>query len=232
MRRSRTNPDMNILALDTSTEYCSVALHAGGNTLQRGCIAGQSHSSLLLGMVDSLLAEAGLTCAGLHGIAYGNGPGAFTGLRIACATVQGIAFAHDLPVCGIGTLRALAARCGAERVITCLDARMGEVYHAAYGCDGGTWRELSPPRVCPPASVPQPEGHGWRGCGSGFAAHGPVLCQRLGLLPADCDASILPHALEIVRLSVSEFAAGRGLPAETAQPLYVRDKVALKTAER
>jgi tRNA threonylcarbamoyladenosine biosynthesis protein TsaB len=223
---------MNILALDTSTEYCSAALRVGDRTLQRGSLAGQSHSTVLLGMIGELLAESGLSYARLDGIAFGEGPGAFTGLRIACATVQGIAFAHALPVIGIGTLRALAARCGAERVIACLDARMGEVYHAEYRCEGGLWREVTAPRVCAPQAVPLPDGDGWHGCGSGFAAHGDVLRARLGHALAACDALLLPHAFEIAALAAPEFAAGRGLPAEAAQPLYVRDKVALKTAER
>jgi tRNA threonylcarbamoyladenosine biosynthesis protein TsaB len=223
---------MNILALDTSTEYCSAALCLGGDTLHRGSLAGQSHSTLLLGMIDSLLAEAGWSYPRLDGIAYGAGPGAFTGLRIACAVVQGIAYAHELPVFGIGTLRALAARGGGERVIACLDARMGEVYHAEYRRDGGAWCEVAAPRVCAPGAVPLPAGAGWTGCGSGFAAHGEALRARLGAALAACDATLLPRALEVAVLAVPEFAAGRGLPAEAAQPVYVRNKVALKTAER
>lgn len=223
---------MNILALDTSTEYCSAALRVGDSALQRGSLSGQSHSALLLGMIDALLAEGGLSYARLDGIAFGAGPGAFTGLRIACATVQGLAFAHELPVFGIGTLRALAARSGAERVIACLDARMGEVYHAGYHRDGGAWREVMAPQVCAPGRVPIPQGGDWHGCGSGFAAHGEVLGARLGAALAGSDPALLPHAVEIAALAAPEFAAGRGQPAEAAQPLYVRDKVALKTAER
>lgn len=226
------HPFMNILALDTSTEFCSAALRAGDQVIERGTAAGQSHSTLLLGMIDSLLAESGLQYSALDGIAYGEGPGAFTGLRIACAVVQGIAFAHDLPVCGIGTLRALAARSGAEQVIACLDARMGEVYHGAYLCSGGEWREVSAPRVCPPAMVPLPEGAGWAGCGSGFAAHGEILRGRLGAALQSSDTTLMPHAREIAMLAMPEFAAGSGRAAEFAIPVYVRDKVALKTGER
>lgn len=225
-------PFMNILALDTSTEFCSAALSCDDRVIERGTIAGQSHSTLLLGMIDSLFAESGLHYSALDGIAYGEGPGAFTGLRIACAVVQGIAFAHDLPVSGVGTLRALAARSGVERVIACLDARMAEVYHAAYLREGGAWREVSAPRVCPPAAVPLPEAAGWTGCGSGFAAYGEILRGRLGAALQSSQASLMPHAREIAALAAPEFAAGRGRAAEFAVPVYVRDKVALKTGER
>jgi len=165
---------MNILALDTSTDYCSVALWRDGVVHERGALAGQSHSEILLDMVDAVLAEGGIRLAVLDGIAYGKGPGSFTGLRIACAVAQGLAYAVGIPLVGIGTLHAMAAACGAPRVICCLDARMQEVYHAAYVRENGGYVELSAPRVCAPAAVPELAGDAWAGCGNGLPS--TVMC--------------------------------------------------------
>lgn len=223
---------MNILAFDTSTDYCSAALWRDGACVERAVAAGQSHSSLLMQMVDEVLAESQLKLQDLDGVAYGEGPGSFTGLRIACAVAQGLAFSADLPVAGIGTLRAMATASEASRVICCLDARMQEVYHAAYERQDGVWQEVSAPRVCAPVAIPLPEGTGWTGCGSGFAAYGEVLQQRLGPGLTTIRPDVYPHARDIARLAAAVFAAGRGLPADQAAPVYIRDKVALKTAER
>ncbi len=223
---------MNILALDTSTEYCSVAVWQDGAVQQRVTHAGQTHSTILLEMVDGVLQDGGLHLAALDGIAYGAGPGSFTGLRIACATAQGLAYASGIPLAGIGTLQALAAGSGAARVICCLDARMQEIYHAAYVCAGNICREVSAPRVCAPDAAPRPEGGGWTGCGSGFAAYRDVLAQRYGIQLAAIDGAAYPQARIIAQLAAPVFAGGGGIPAEQAAPLYVRDRVALKTAER
>lgn len=224
---------MNILALDTSTDFCSAALWRDGQVVERAVLAGQSHSTLLLAMVDEVLAEAGVTLKAVDGVAFGEGPGSFTGLRIACAVTQGLAFSSDLPVVGIGTLRVMAAACGAPRVLCCLDARMKEVYHAAYiRNEAGEWQEVSAPRVCAPTAVPRPEGMEWTGCGSGFAAYGDVLQRQFGPSLCGVRTDIFPHARDIAGLAAPLFAQGRGMPAEMAAPVYVRDKVALKTAER
>lgn len=223
---------MNILALDTSTEYCSAALWRDGLCVERVALAGQSHSTLLMPMIDAVLAESALTLRDVDGVAYGEGPGSFTGLRIACAVVQGLAFSADLPVVGVGTLHAMAVAGEASRVICCLDARMQEVYHAAYERQDGQWREISAPQVCSPSAVPLPEGADWTGCGSGFAAYGDALRHRLGPGLTACRADVYPQARDIARLAAPLFAAGKGLPAEQAAPLYIRNKVALKTAER
>lgn len=223
---------MNILALDTSTEYCSVALWRDGVVNERAAHAGQGHSAMLTGMVDAVLAEGGLRLADLDGIAYGRGPGSFTGLRIACAVAQGLAFPADIPLAGIGTLHAMALGCGAGKVVCCLDARMQEVYHAAYVRDGDGYIEVSAPQVCAPAAAPQLTGGGWTGCGSGFAAYGDVLRPRYGETLTAVEADVYPHARDIARLAAPVFAAGHGVPAHEAAPLYIRDRVALKTAER
>lgn len=223
---------MNILALDTSTEHCSVALWRDGVVHEHAARAGQAHSAMLTGMVDTVLAEGGLRLAMLDGIAYGQGPGSFTGLRIACAVAQGLAFPAAIPLAGIGTLHAMALACGAAKVMCCLDARMQEIYHAAYVRQGDAYIEVSAPRVCAPATAPELPGDGWTGCGSGFAAYRDVLQQRYGAALATIDDAVYPHAGDIARLAAPLFAAGRGIRAEEAAPLYIRDKVALKTVER
>lgn len=225
-------PAMNILALDTSTEFCSVAVWRDGAVQQRVTHAGQSHSTVLLEMVDAVLQDAGLRLDALDGIAYGAGPGSFTGLRIACATAQGLAFAAGIPLAGISTLQALAAGCGAAQVICCLDARMQEIYHAAYCREGDVYVEVSAPCVCAPEAAPRLEGDGWTGCGSGFAVYHGVLQQRYGAQLAAIDGAAHPQARDIAQLAAPVFAGGGGIPAEQAAPLYVRDRVALKTAER
>lgn len=223
---------MKILALDTSTEYCSVALWVDAAVHERVVHAGQGHSGIVLDMIDQVLAEGGVGLAALDGIAYGQGPGSFTGLRIACAVAQGLAFAEDLPLAGIGTLHAMAVACSAERVLCCLDARMQEIYHAAYVRNGEFCEEVSAPLVCAPGAAPVLPGTGWTGCGSGFAAYGDILRQRYGAALATVDSAVYPHARDMARIAVPLFAAGQGIPADEAAPLYIRDKVALKTAER
>ena len=136
---------MNILALETSTEICSAALWLDGKVDAREVVAGQRNSELLLPMVDALLAANQLAMRDLDGVAFGSGPGAFTGVRIACGVAQGIAFGIDVPVAAIGTLMALAEAAGAPRAVCCLDARMGEVYHAAYQRRGDAWFEVHAP---------------------------------------------------------------------------------------
>lgn len=223
---------MKILALDTSTEYCSVALWLDGAVLSDDCRAGQEHSELLLPMIDRLLRGQGIALAQLDGIAFGAGPGSFTGLRIACGVAQGLALGAGLPVVGVGALEALAASAEGHRVVCCLDARMGEIYHGAYQFQDGAWRPVSEPRLCRPQEVPDLPGRGWTGAGSGFSAHGEILAARYSGRLAEIRAELVPHAREIASLAVPRFAAGAGIDPSGAAPLYVRDKVALTVAER
>jgi tRNA threonylcarbamoyladenosine biosynthesis protein TsaB len=223
---------LNLLAIDTSTELCSAALFLDGDWRVREELAGNRHSQLVLPMVNELLAEAGLRLADLDGLAYGMGPGSFTGLRIGCGIAQGLALGADLQVVGVGTLEALAQGQNVECVYACLDARMHEVYAAAYRRDGGRLICELPPGVYKPDAVPLPEGSGWLGCGSGFAAYGEVLRQRLDDCLADTRPEAFPHARAIAELALPRFLAGEAGPPDSAEPLYVRDKVALKTCER
>ncbi len=226
---------MNVLALDASTDVCAVALGDGTYWAERTEVAGQRHSELLLPMVRAILTEVRLELSDIGGIAFGAGPGSFTGLRIACGAAQGLALGANLPLVGVATLEAMAeqarTRTGATRVIAALDARMQEVYYAAYEHDGVNWLARVAPSVVKPGEVSPPAGEGWLGAGNGFAAY-PVLRQRFAGALAACDPAILPTAVAIGNLALRRFAAGEGVSARDAAPLYVRHRVALTSDER
>lgn len=223
---------MKILALDTSTEYCSVALWRDGSVDVRDAMAGQTHSQLLLPMVDQLLQRHGLALQDLDGIAFGCGPGSFTGLRIACGVTQGLAFGRGLPVVGISTLLALAEAVQSERVVCCLDARMGEIYHAAYARSGGGWRTVHEAALCAPDSAPSLPSGSWVGCGGAFSVYGTALKKRYEGRLSEIRPDLYPHAREIAALGARQFEQGNGLRADEALPVYLRDKVALRSDER
>jgi len=223
---------MRVLALETSTEYCSVALLQDGVVTGRSELAGQKHSEILMGMLDALLKEADVKLAQIDGIAFGMGPGSFTGVRIACGVTQGLAFGANLPVAGVCTLQALAEASGRPRVITALDARMGEIYHASYEKQDGAWIAVSEPCLCKPEDASLVPGDDWFGAGSGFAMHGKALSERYAGQLQGMDSAAVPQAAAIAALGATQFAQGRGVDAAGALPLYLRDKVALKTSER
>ncbi|MGH8679353.1 MAG: tRNA (adenosine(37)-N6)-threonylcarbamoyltransferase complex dimerization subunit type 1 TsaB [Burkholderiales bacterium] len=225
-------PPLNLLALETSTDYCSVALLAGDTIACKQECAGQRHSEIVLPMIDALLNEAALKPVDLDGVAFGAGPGSFTGLRIACGVAQGIAFAHQLPVAPVGTLEALAQAAGGERVIASLDARMGEIYFAAFQRQERTWQVLVAPSLCRPGDAPALPDSGWIGCGSGFDRYREALSRRYAGQLAAVREDLYPHAREIAVLGRERLAAGQGVSAERAAPLYVREKVALKMHEQ
>jgi tRNA threonylcarbamoyladenosine biosynthesis protein TsaB len=223
---------MKILALETSTQYCSVALWRDGDVDAREALAGQRHSELLLPMVEALLERHGLGLKGLDGIAFGEGPGSFTGLRIGCGVTQGLAFGAGLPVVGVGTLLAMAEAAQVERAVCCLDARMGEIYHAAYARSLAGWEAVHVPSLCAPVDAPLLPAGPWTGCGSGFVAHEAALKRRYTGQLSAIMPDVFPHARDIARLAAREFGAGRTVTAERAVPVYIRDKVALKSDER
>ena len=214
-----------LLAIDTATEVCSVALARGEDVRERAEAVGQRHSERILPMVEALLRETGLRLQECDAIAFGSGPGAFTGLRIACGIAQGLAFARDLPACGVSTLEALAEESGARRAVACLDARMGEVYYCALERQDGRWREVIPAQCVAPERAPRPPGAGWVGCGSGVAAYGDMGFDRVY-------PEIHPGAAAVARLAAPRLAAGEGVDAACIAPVYLRDKVALTTEER
>jgi tRNA threonylcarbamoyladenosine biosynthesis protein TsaB len=223
---------LKLLAFDTSTELCTAALWQDGGCRTRETMAGNQHSNLLLPMLEDLLAEAGLRLADLDGLAFGMGPGSFTGLRIGCGIAQGLALGADLPVVGVGTLEALAWGQSGECLLTCLDARMHEVYAATYRRVGDALQCEIAPGVFRPDAVPLPVGEGWIGCGSGFAAYAAALHTRLGAHISEVRADAYPHARAIAELALPRFLAGTAGSPDSAEPFYVRDKVALKTCER
>jgi tRNA threonylcarbamoyladenosine biosynthesis protein TsaB len=223
---------MNILALDTSTEYLSLALQVDGKRYTRQDHVGQTHSQVILPQVRELLNEARIDMHDLQGIAFGAGPGSFTGLRIGCGVAQGLAFGANLPVVAISTLMALAEASGHTRVIACLDARMGEVYHAAYLQTADGWQTEIAPDLYKPDQVPLVDGMDWVGVGSGWQAYADVLAERYAGQINITMPDSFPEASAMLRLALPLFEAGQGQPAAEAAPIYIRNRVALKTHER
>ena len=227
---------MKLLAFETSTEACSVAVFDDGEVHARFEVAPRRHAELALPWAEALLAEAGITRSGLDAIAVGRGPGAFTGVRLGIAIAQGIALALDVPVVPVSTLATLAAPALRDhpdaRVLAAIDARMGEVYVAGYaaGAQGPTL--LDAERVCAPDQVELAEGDNWIGVGTGFTAVDDALVQRLGSRLRHVDAGALPHAADTARLAALRFAAGGGVAPEHAEPAYLRNNVALTLAEQ
>lgn len=224
---------MRLLAFDTSTDWLSVAVSDGGEWHVHAERAAQENSRRILPVISCTLAEAGFTLHALDGIAFGAGPGTFTGVRIACAMAQGLGFAVDRPVIGVSTLEALAhdawrAR-GVVRVMACLDARMREVYVAFHARERNRWRVVREPAVLAPATLSLPDVGEWHGAGEGFVAY-PELASRLGL--ASVDERAVPSARAIGELALPRLADGEGVAATDARPLYVRHRVALTTSER
>jgi tRNA threonylcarbamoyladenosine biosynthesis protein TsaB len=223
---------MKILAVETSTEYCSVALWQDGAVSERCELVGQKHSELLMEMLDALLKDSGVTISQLDGIAFGKGPGSFTGVRIACGVAQGLALGANLNVVGVCTLQALAQASGHGKVIAALDARMGEIYLAAYEKIDGEWSEAIQPCLCKIENAELPTGDGWFGAGSGFAVSSSALSTRYAGQLATVNLQAIPQASAIAQLASIEFSKGCSVEAALALPLYLRDKVALKTSER
>ena len=223
---------MKLLAFETATEGCSVALWLDGEVRARFEVAPRRHAELALPWADALLAEAGVARSQLDAIAVGRGPGAFTGVRLAIALGQGIALALDRPLVGVSTLEALAFDAEGERVLAAIDARMGEVYLGAYVRDGDVLRALIPETVVAPASADLPDGDGWVAVGTGFAAADGALQVRLGKRLGRVDATALPRATAVARLGAAAFARGEGLSPERVEPAYLRDNVALTRAQQ
>jgi len=213
---------MRFAAIETSTEWCSVAVWADGEIAALERRAGHRHSEFALPMLESLLKGSNIDA-----VAFGAGPGAFTGLRIACALAQGLAFARGLPVIGISTLEALAQESGAARVVACIDARMREVYYAALEKRAGRWREVIPAQCVPPRSAPPPPGQGWVGCGSGFEVYREEMKGQVEVARPE----IHPTAVAVAELAAPRLAAGEGVDAAQAAPVYLRDKVAFTKEE-
>jgi tRNA threonylcarbamoyladenosine biosynthesis protein TsaB len=226
-----------ILAIETSSELASCALLIGDNlgdtVLARESGGVRTHSQSVLPMVQELLAEAQVRLNDVDAIAFGAGPGSFTGVRTACGVAQGLAFGAGLPVLPLVTLEAMAEACraknGATDVLAVLDARMNEVYWAQYRFDGGWQVVVAPTLSGPEAVAPQPA-EGLAACGNGFSAYPDAFAGKD--FAAGADAAIVPHARDLAAIGAAALAAGQGVPAAQAQPLYLRNKVAYTSAER
>jgi len=227
---------MNLLSLDTSTEFLSLALQLNDKTFTHTQHAGNASSELILPQIQALLEEAKVKLSDLDGVAFGAGPGAFTGVRIACGVAQGLGFGANIPVVGVNTLLALAEASGEDAVIACLDARMGEIYHAAFVRENDGWKEISGTKVCKP-EVCKPEASPLLVCraagvGSGWAVYGEILSKVYAENLVKIMPEITPKAEAILKLATPIFAAGLAKPASEATPIYIRNRVALTSAER
>ena len=219
---------MKILALDTATEACSAALLCGGSVYERHDIAPRRHAELVLPMVDGVLAEAGVGLADLDAIAFGRGPGAFTGVRIAAGVTQGLALGAGLPVIPVSSLAALAqpALGNAAVVLPAIDARMGEVYWAAYEtAQDGLAKPVSEEQVTSPDAVRAPAAEQVFGVGSGWETCRERLENALNGKINGIDPDRFPLAKDMLPLAVKEYNNKRYVTADQALPVYLRDNV-------
>ncbi|MEH6419470.1 tRNA (adenosine(37)-N6)-threonylcarbamoyltransferase complex dimerization subunit type 1 TsaB [Pseudomonas sp. CGJS7] len=232
---------MNLLAFETSTEACSVALWLDGEVRERHELAPRRHAELSLPWAEQLLSEAGIKRSQLDAIAIGRGPGAFTGVRLAIAIAQGIALALDKPIVPVSTLAVLAMRAHGlsepaqanARVFAAIDARMGEVYTAAFELRDGDAIALSEEAVLAPNEAIVPgQDNGWFGVGTGFAAAEGALAQAQRTRFVAIDPAALPHAADLARLAALAYARGEVVAPERVEPAYLRNNVALTIAEQ
>lgn len=222
---------MKLLALETATEACSAALYLDGGLSERYQIAPRKHTELILPMVDELLSDAGISITELDALAFGCGPGAFTGVRIATAVVQGLAFAAELPVVPVSTLAALAQgghrEFGWSRVAVAIDARMAEVYWGAFEESGeGVMQAVSEELVVAPQQLPRLEGDNWYGIGSGWQAYRDELTEVQSGIIVESRGEYFPHARDVATLAAAAYKRGEAVTAEQALPRYLRDQVA------
>ncbi|HCE07640.1 MAG TPA: tRNA (adenosine(37)-N6)-threonylcarbamoyltransferase complex dimerization subunit type 1 TsaB [Oxalobacteraceae bacterium] len=220
-----------IIAIETSSEIASAALLCGDQLIARATTGVQTHSQSILPMVQSVLAQAGIGLAQCDAVAFGAGPGSFTGVRTACGIAQGLAFGLDLPVLAVVTLQAMAQACrevsGASDVLAVLDARMGEVYWAQYRYTD-RWLTVTAPTLSAPSELVA------RGtvtaCGNGMSVYADAFAAHS--FAVDARPDLMPHARWIAQVARSELAQGMAVAARDAQPIYLRNKIALTTSER
>ncbi|NII11511.1 tRNA (adenosine(37)-N6)-threonylcarbamoyltransferase complex dimerization subunit type 1 TsaB [Oleiagrimonas sp. C23AA] len=227
---------MNLLAIETSTESCSVALLCDDTLFERSEVAPRRHAQLALPMADAVLAEAGVARAGIHAIAVGAGPGAFTGVRLGVSMAQGLGFALGCPVYAVSSLQALAMEApmtpGAS-ILAVIDARMGEVYTASYRVgDGGALRGVDEERVCAPDALDLAPADSWAVVGSGWGTYADTIGAQLPAPPAWAEPECFPQARHVARLAMPRLMAGEPGAPEQALPVYLRNKVALTIDEQ
>ncbi|AKE52222.1 tRNA (adenosine(37)-N6)-threonylcarbamoyltransferase complex dimerization subunit type 1 TsaB [Kangiella geojedonensis] len=226
----------NLLVIDTATEACSVALQYQDKLFTRSKVAPREHGELILPMVDEVLSDAGIKLAQLDAIAYGQGPGAFTGLRICISVVQGLAFGAGLPVIGVSSLQAMAQAAhdtlGADSVLSAIDARMGEVYWGQYEADSnGIMQLIGQEVVCSPnlVTVSEPDSSNvYRAVGTGWQTYAKELSEALNLPIVVEKEPLYPFAEAMLPIARARFNQGKSISAEQALPVYLRDNVAKK----
>jgi tRNA threonylcarbamoyladenosine biosynthesis protein TsaB len=228
---------VNLLAVDTSTEACSLALAAGGRTYFSHVVAGRDHTGLLLPLLHQLMADAGIGFGQLDGLVSGVGPGSFAGVRIGVGFIKGLALARDLPVAPVTSLASLAQgsmrRTGVARATACIDARMHEVYVGNFerGADG-LMGAVDAPRVCAPEEVVFPETSPWAVAGTGWGTYGAVLRTRCPHPPSSEEPQALPEAADVLVLGKAAFDRGETISADRLEPVYLRNNVALKLEQQ
>ncbi|CUS48588.1 MAG: tRNA threonylcarbamoyladenosine biosynthesis protein TsaB [Idiomarinaceae bacterium HL-53] len=228
---------MRLLAIDTATEYCSVAHSDEKTIIYRGREAPREHAELVLPFVQEILAEAGMALGDLEGLVLGKGPGSFTGVRITASLGQGLAFSQGLPVVGISSLQAMAQQAyrlhDATHVIAAIDARMGEVYVGTYKLEEGLMKQQGEERVLKPEAVTEymkdhaNERATWFGVGTGWVTYERELveaCEMLGAIELSHSVRF-PHAMDMLALGLAAFNRGEDVAAESFQVHYVRDEV-------
>lgn len=220
----------NILAIETATDACSAALLINDSIQEKYQVAVREHARLILPMANSLLAEAGLKLSSLHAIAFGCGPGSFTGVRVAAGITQGLALGVDLPVLPISSLRIAAQTAYAEtnfkKVLAVFDARMREIYWGAYVIsNNGLMQEVIKDSLSKPEDINMPEDERWFGAGSGWDVYAPFLIKKLSGKVKNFDGKIYPHAREAAKLACADYLAGKAISADKALPIYLRSGV-------
>jgi len=219
---------LKLLAIDTATEACSAALHIDGVTTIKYEVAPRKHAELILTMIDELLAESSLSLTQLDALAFGRGPGAFTGVRIATGVIQGLALSTDCPVVPVSTLAALAqgAISESKQIACAIDARMGEVYWGLYQANQDNIMQLvGEEAVCLPEAVHTPATNGWFGVGSAWETYATKLQTRMAGSLSGFRLGDYPSAEAICTLAVDAYQRGEVVDAAEAQPVYLRDKV-------
>lgn len=227
---------MKLLAIDTATEACSAALSFDGEITERYTFSPRKHTMLILPMIDELMVEAGLKPQQLDALAFGCGPGSFTGVRIATGIIQGIAYAHDLPVAPISNLAAVAQdffdRNEEDIAFVAMDARMNEIYWGTYQRNADNLAELTGEERVIPAQKIEFQAASGVGIGSGWATYARTLKDCLGDKLIRYESDDLPHAATIAKLGTQAVDLGRTVPPEQALPVYLRNNVAKKESER
>ncbi len=231
------NHFMNLLALESSTEACSVALEVEGKSYSSFEMAPQEHAQRFLPMIDALVQEGGIKPGDIEGVAYGHGPGSFTGVRIAASIVQGIALGCDALAVGVSTLQAIAYRVwretGQTKILAAMDARMGEVYWGGYQFDQfGQSTLVVKEAVAVPEAVELPTDSGWVGAGSGWKEYEIRLLHTCGEVCLRSLGVVYPSAEDVLKIAKPRFLSKCGVNPEDAMPVYLRNKVALTEEER